>query len=197
MNKGYKKISLKEEKGFTLIEILVSISIFAVIMTVSMGAILGVFDANRKSQSLRSVMDNMNFSVEAMSREMRFGSNYHCGSDSLIKLKEPQSCPTVPKSQVSFLSSDATPTQITYKLNGTQIEKAIGRPGGATTFIPVTSPEIKITSLVFYVVGAKPSPTDKLQPKILMKITGSAGSKAGTESEFTLQTLVTQRLQDS
>ena len=62
--------------GFTLIEIMVAVSIFSLIMVISMGSILSVFDANKKSQTLRTVMDNMNFTLEGMTRTIRFGRNY-------------------------------------------------------------------------------------------------------------------------
>src|SRR3989344_8196571 len=67
-------------KGFSLIEIMVSLSLFIVVIVISMGSILSVLDANRKSQSLRAVMDNLNFTLESMTRSIRFGQNYHCGS---------------------------------------------------------------------------------------------------------------------
>src|SRR3990167_9012172 len=73
----------KMKKGFTLIELMVAISIFIVVMTISMGSILNVFDANRKSRSLKTVLNNLNLAVESMSKEMRFGKNYHCGSGTL------------------------------------------------------------------------------------------------------------------
>ena len=69
-------------KGFTLIELMTAVSIFIVIMTVSMGSILSIFDANRKSRSLKTVMNNLNLALESMSREMRYGRSYNCGTDS-------------------------------------------------------------------------------------------------------------------
>ena len=53
------KISNKiKNKGFTLIEIMVSVSIVLVIMVIVSGSILSIFTANQKSKNLRSVMDN-------------------------------------------------------------------------------------------------------------------------------------------
>lgn len=184
----YSHSQQNKTKGFTLIELMTAVSVFAVVMVISMGAILGVFDANRKSESLKTVMDNLNFAVDSMSREMRFGKNYHCGSGTLTV---PQNCSTGGGTQVSFLSSGNE--QIVYRLTGTQIEKSVD---GGLTYISVTAPEIQIESLTFYVLGASPAPANTLQPKVLIKIKGSAGSKIKTKSDFALQTLVSQRLQD-
>jgi prepilin-type N-terminal cleavage/methylation domain-containing protein len=175
------------KQGFTLIEMMVSVSIFLVIMTVSMGALLGVYAANNKFEALKTVMDNLNLSVESMSREMRFGKNYHCGISGTLTVA--QNCPSG-DTAVSFLDEDGI-TQIVYKLNGTEIDKSTD---GGITYVPVTAPEITITSLAFYVLGATPG--DTLQPKVLIKISGYSGTTPASESTFTLQTLVSQRALD-
>jgi len=171
------------KKGFTLIELMVAISIFIVVMMISMGSIIGVFDANRKSRSLKTVLNNLNLAVESMSKEMRFGKNYHCGSGTVTI---PQNCPSG-GTLMSFLSSDNV--QITYRLNSQTIEKQVG--GGV--YIAVTAPEIVMDDLVFYTLGAGTS--DSLQPKVLIKIKSHAGVGGG-QTDLTLQTLVSQRTFD-
>src|SRR3989338_687085 len=99
------------KKGFTLIELMTALSIFIIVMTISMGSIIGIFDANRKSRSLKTVLNNLNLAVESMSREMRFGKNYHCGSGTVT---DPQDCPAG-DTLISFLSSNNI--QTTYRFN--------------------------------------------------------------------------------
>ena len=171
-------------RGFTLIELMTAVSIFIVVMTISMGSIIGVFDANRKSRSLKAVLNNLNLTVESMSREMRFGKNYHCGSGLVT---DPQNCPSG-DTLISFLSSDSV--QITYRLNGTIIEKQVGSGGN---YIAVTAPEITIDNLTFYTLGAGIGNT--LQPKTIIIIKSHTGANKG-RSDFTLQTLVSQRALD-
>ena len=170
-------------KGFTLIELMVAISIFIVVMTISMGSILGIFDANRKSRSLKTVLNNLNLSIESMSKEMRFGTNYHCGSGNV---EVPQNCPSG-ETLISFLSSDNV--QITYRLNNQVIEKKTGND----PYIAITAPEIVIDDLVFYALGAGTG--DTLQPKVLIKIQSHSGTDK-SRSNFTLETLVSQRAFD-
>ena len=162
-----------------------AVSVFLVIMTISMGAILSIFDANRKAEAEKTVMDNLNFAVETMSREIRFGTHYHCGSSQ--PLTTPQNCPAG-DTFLSFLSSSGV--QTVYMLNGTSLEESVD---GGNTYVAVTAPEIVINSLEFYVIGASPSP-GTLQPKVLIKITGTAGTKASSITDFTLETLASQRL---
>ncbi|MEK7227696.1 MAG: type II secretion system protein [Patescibacteria group bacterium] len=171
-------------KGFTLIELLTAITIFTVVMTISMGSIVGIFDANRKSRSLKTVMGNLNLAVESMAKEMRFGENYHCGSSGNITT--PQNCSSG-GTFMSFLSSDGV--QTSYRLSGQILEKE--EVGGG--FVSVTAPELLIDGLTFYTLGAGTS--DTLQPKVIIIIKGRVGGDKG-RSDFTLQTLVSQRTLD-
>ncbi len=176
---------MKAGRGFTLIELMVAVSLFIIIMTISMGSILSIFDSNRKSRSLRTVMNNLNLAIESMSKEMRYGKNYHCGSGGA--LSSPQNCPSG-DTFLSFLSNENS--QITYRLNGTTIEKDEDNGG----YLPMTAPEVSIDNLTFYTLGAGSG--DSLQPKVLMRIKGHAGSEGKGKTDFTLQTMVSQRTLD-
>lgn len=171
------------KRGFTLIELMVALSIFIIVMTISMGSILGVFDANRKSRSLKTVLNNLDLAVESMAKEMRFGKNYHCGSGTVTV---PQNC-SGGGTLMSFLSSDNV--QITYSLNNQAIEKQVG----SGIYIAVTAPEIVIDGLTFYTLGAGTSNT--LQPKVIMIIKSHAGTGKG-RTDLTLETLISQRALD-
>ena len=175
-------------KGFTLVEIMTAVSVFLIIMTISMGSILSVFDGNRRSRSIRTVMVNLNLAVESMSREMRFGRNYHCREAGDITL--PQDCANG-DDFISFLSSDDE--QIVYRLSEGRIEKSLD---GGDTYAAVTASTsaMFIEDLTFYTVGS--SGSDDLQPKVLIKIDGYSGVNK-SKSEFTLQTLVSQRALDN
>ncbi len=185
-------------RGFTLIEIMTAVSIFAVVTTISMGSILTIFDVNRKAESVKTVMDNLNLAIESMAREMRFGTNYVCGHSSPIvggagSMPAPNDCPPG-ASSVAFLANGNV-NGIVYRQNGATIEKSLGGNG----FVPVTASEIVIEDLDFYVIGSRPSSAEGTpqQPKVLIRIRGEAGTKEGTKSEFTMQTLVSQRKLDN
>ena len=170
-------------RGFTLIELMTAISIFIIIMTVAMGSILNIFDINRKARSLKTVINNLNSAVDSMSREMRFGRIYHCGSGSV---EVPQNCPSGDTS-MSFLSSNGE--QITYRFNNNVIEKQVDNGG----YVAVTAQEITIDSMVFYTLGAGTG--DTLQPKVIIQMKSHAGT-GKSRSDFTLETLVSQRVLD-
>src|SRR3989338_5348699 len=71
---------LPAQRGFTLIEMIVAVALFAVVMLVSVGALLSLVGANRKAQALQSVMNNLNIALDGMVRSIRMGTSYRCAS---------------------------------------------------------------------------------------------------------------------
>lgn len=66
---------ISQKKGFTLVEMIVSLAVFMVVAVIAVGALLKITDANRKSQSLKTAINNINYTLDAMSREIRTGRN--------------------------------------------------------------------------------------------------------------------------
>ena len=46
-------------RGFTLIEIIVSLGLFAIVAIVAAGALLKILDSNKKAQSIQNTMTNL------------------------------------------------------------------------------------------------------------------------------------------
>src|ERR1700722_8199692 len=165
---------LKTDRGFTLIEMMVSVALFAIVMLIAGATLLSLVYANRKAQALQSVINNLNVSLDGMVRNMREGENYRCGGEtssygdcssggSLVYFT-PFGSPADYQPQDDwgyvFDSSGA------YCGKGRLCES---EHGGA--WVPITSPEVQIQSLVFYVVGTKPaSQGGTAQPKIIFTI---------------------------
>src|SRR3989338_2738477 len=89
-------------RGFTLVEMIVAFGIFAVIMVIAVGSLMSLIEANHKAQTLKTIVNNLHFALENMSRNIRTGYNYHCGPGGV---EIPQSCPEDPESQIVFKSS--------------------------------------------------------------------------------------------
>jgi prepilin-type N-terminal cleavage/methylation domain-containing protein len=66
------------KSGFTLIEIIVSLALFSVVVTIAVGALLILIASNRQLQNEQSVLSNLSFALDSMTREIRTGSNYYC-----------------------------------------------------------------------------------------------------------------------
>lgn len=71
-------------QGFTLIEMIVSLGVFAVVITMSVGSLLALIYGNQKLQGEQSIMSNISFALDSMTREIRTGYFYACaGVDDL------------------------------------------------------------------------------------------------------------------
>lgn len=188
-----------KKRGFTLIEMLVATALFSSVMLIGVSALLSLIDANKKAQALNSVMNNLNFAIESMSRNIRMGTIYHCEFSNSIpppNITEPKDCVDGGK-LLAFEPSGGNlldpSDQIVYRINEASLERS--ENGGLTgTFINITAPEVTIEEFSFYVEGA--SPLDNLQPRVVMVIRGSIGAKSKIRTELNLQTMVSQRVLD-
>ena len=185
-----------DNKGFTLIELMVSVTIFIVVMTISLGALLSISAANRKAEALKTVMNNLSFSLESMSRAIRTGVDYGCNSSG--------DC-TSGTGGYRFSFTDVSQRDVTYCLgSGTSCETSTACPAGTSctilrsinggTLEPLTSQEVAISNLSFYLQGSATG--DGVQPKVVITLNGSITIGASPPTQFALQTSVTQRLYD-
>ena len=194
--------SLKSDKGFTLIEMMVAVSIFAIVMMIGVGALLSMVETNRRAEAIHQVMSSLNAAVESMSRSIRVGTTYHCEQSispmpSTAELSTTKDCDTVNGGvllgiEASNGKRDNLDDQVVYRLNGTKLERSL-KAGAATSWVDLTSPEVNIESFKFYVTGSTPG--DGVQPRVLVTIKGSIQLPKGATS-FLVQTTVVQRLID-
>lgn len=193
---GAEKPSVK--RGFTLIEMMVAVGIFAIVMMVGVGALLSLVQINKRAQAINSVMNNLNSALESMSRTIRVGTNYHCSvlATDVSNITVPQDCAGGGGLLLGFESSSGDTTdptdQVVYRLNGTQLERSLAS-GANGTWVALTAPEVSIDSFNFYVVGSARG--DTIQPRVLMRMRGSANVPGGVTT-FTVQASVIQRLVD-
>ncbi len=66
--------------GFTIIELIVSLGLFAVVSTISVGSLIVLINNNRDLREEQSLITNITFALDMMTREMRTGFDYICGS---------------------------------------------------------------------------------------------------------------------
>ena len=179
--------------GFTLIEMLIALAIFSIIMVISVGSLISLINANHKAQTLKTVVNNLHFALENMSRSIRTGYNYHCGSGSVTIAKN---CPTVPSSELVFKARDGD--YVLYVLDGGSIKRSKNKDPllllDDSQFIPITAPEINVEALSFYVDGAGQG--DAKQPRVLILGRVTMLGKGKVLSTATIETLVSQRLLD-
>lgn len=69
---------LNQNRGFTLVELIVSLGLFAVVSTISIGSLITLIDNNRQLRNDQVVIANIGFAFDMMSRDIRQGVDYVC-----------------------------------------------------------------------------------------------------------------------
>ena len=190
-----KKI-FNSERGFTLVELMVSLMIFIVVVLAAVGSLYTVNSASKKVQAMRSVLDNLTFAIEAMSRTVRTSASVVCGGS--LNVSGDPNCPFSSQRDNPMLlvaSTLGTEQLVEYRLgantNGNgAIQKRYQESGIWTNWISLTAPEINIQKLQFYVDGA--DPTDGKQTAVQLFVEGQAISN-GETSPFAIQTYISER----
>lgn len=185
------------KRGFTLVEMMVAVTLFSVVMVVATGSLLSLVTASRKAQSLHSVMDNLNIALDGMVRNMRMGDAYRCdGPDPLTP-----NCTDGGTSVYFEPFGDSTPGDSgdDWVYWFAEDENGIGRlyrsENGGTNYYAITAAEVDIEELDFFVIGATSG--DTTQPRVVVVMKGTAGADdVRTRTTFHIQATATQRSLD-
>lgn len=192
---------MTKTRGFTLVEMIVAVALFAIVMLICVGALLALVGANRKAEAIQSVMNNLNVSLDDMVRSIRMGSNYRCGGQASGQTSDYPDCAT--GTNMLFITPfGGDPTNrnddwgYIFDSTGAYCGKdRLCKVIGNGTPIAITSPNIEIDSLTFYVVGTTRG--DTTQPKVVITVKGTTGGdQIKTTTDFTIQATAVQRLLD-
>ncbi|MEK7579593.1 MAG: prepilin-type N-terminal cleavage/methylation domain-containing protein [Patescibacteria group bacterium] len=163
---------MKRNKGFTLIELIVSIFLFSILVFVAGGSFVGALATQRRALNMKKVEENGRFIIELMAREIRVAnpintSNSTCPGPSVLSFQHPVN------------------GAIEYSVSNNQIQR---RVGGVNTII--SNPDVMVSRLNFCISGN--STGDDKQPRVTI-ILGLSSSSAQSEA-IDLQTTVSQRV---
>ncbi len=187
------------KKGFTLIEMMVAVSIFVIVAMITTGALITISDVNRKAQAIKIAMDNVSFAMDSMVTNLREGSRFGCLTGPVAD--NPTGYLTSAASSGTFLDNECTSdgqgvifkservgsvaNYIIYRFKNNGGKGSIQKAStGSTQYVDLTSPEVNIKSLLFYIPSLSLSPT----PRVVIVIEGEVPGK--TPTKFNLQTTV-------
>ena len=163
------KINYKN-RGFTLIEMLVSVAIFSIVITIIMGTVVTIVDASRKARTMTEVMNNLNFSFESMTRTLK----------TAVSIEDLNN-----NSTDSITATDQQGRTIVYTFTHDGITKSIN----GSTPDNITSADLKLVSwkIEKFISGTVG------QPRVFFSVKGRVETAKGIYSEFSLQSTVSQR----
>ncbi len=166
-------------RGFTLIEIIVSVGLFSLVMLVVTSAYLSIITIDKQARATNELVANLSFALDSMARSVRTGTDYNCqgGGNGTC-------------TQLSF--NDSAGVATTYHLRSGGVLGQCTIPGcTVATAVPLTDPRIVVTSLIFNVQGVGEG--DLTQPEVLISIRGTMKASKSNVVDFTLQTSAAQR----
>jgi prepilin-type N-terminal cleavage/methylation domain-containing protein len=184
----------QKNKAFTLIELMIATSLFTIIMLMGVGSLIIASDGARASQKLRIAVDNVNFAMESMTRELRTGSYYFCGGSMVNEAVH--DCAISSSNIITFTPQyvDGGPTRIGYYRNeigdGTFTLKRCEDNPSPNSCPDIVSSNVDVQKLEFYVTGS--DLLDNIQPSVHILMSGFVKTKSGS-TPFTLQSMSSQR----
>ncbi len=188
------------EKGFTILEVMIAMTIFTVVVTIGIGSVLTAINQHYSTQNTRTVMDSLNYSMEDMARNIRLGFNIRCGASPLVDssgMVVPLSCPLASDAHniVTFNAQDGSVLSYAISTPSSGVSQILKQKGSSAVEI-VTPPEVKMdfADSGFTVRGAEPG--DGAQPSVIIRLSGTITYK-GIDSKFAIETAVTPRALDS
>ncbi len=184
---------LPRAAGFSLVELMVSLTVFSIVVVVALGTLLVLIDVNSKAQALFSSTTNLSFALDAMSREVRTGYDYYCETrTSYFDEAPPSKGATQDCVNGNFIAftRERDGERFAFQKNGDRLEQYDG-----TNWIPITSDrDVVISNFVIDVEDTAPlSSSNNDQPTASIYIDGFMYNGLDSRTEFNIQTRVTQR----
>ena len=179
------KFQTNEKQGFTLVELLVSITVFSLIITSVGGSMTSILKAQRRLLSLQELSEQTSYAEEYMSRAIRMATKDIDGV--CIGARENYQI-THAGEGIKFLNYD-NECQEFYLLDGQLWENK----NGVNTELTSNALEVEVFNI--NLVGE--SQTDNLQPRftLFLKIKGAGPGQEG-QAEMEIQTTLSQRKLD-
>lgn len=198
-----KKIihKIKGSEGFTLVEMIVSMAIFSMVSVAMMGALTLAIRAQEFATIEKTMSENTRFSLEFMSRQLRFAQRY----DGFVS--QPAGCIPLGDSfdspsaqQIILINSENKCIRFVLSANTIFFEDLTDPLAIESTPLTQIS-QVKIDNLEFIVSGETSVLPDREQPRVTIVIQASMSALSGPSSfhsvEQNVQTTVTQRHLDT
>ncbi|HEU4677299.1 MAG TPA: type II secretion system protein [Candidatus Paceibacterota bacterium] len=189
----------QREKGFTLVELMVSLTVFSIVMTISVGTLLVLIDLNSKAQAVYSATTNLSFALDSMTREIRTGYRYYCKESSGNPEEAlPDSTVTNDCDAGDFVSfiREEDDVRMGYRLD--EATHAIEQKESSGNWVPITADDVSVDEFSVTVDNSTTySPgNDEEQPTADIVVKGHVNNGLDTDTDFYIQTHIVQRRLD-
>ncbi len=180
-----------KNKGFTLVELMVTITIFSIIIEIILGIFILGIRQQRISLNTQLTLDQLSYALEFMSRSLRMAKK-ELGENCLTVIGYNYENPSNNSFSIRFINTlDGNDCQEFFLEDG-QLKYRKDINNSSETFPLTSTSTLEITALTFTLEGA--SQEDKLQPKVSIYL--EATSKIDPARKIKIQTTISQRVLD-
>lgn len=169
MNKSF-------QKGFTLVEVLVTIVIFSFVLIIVSSIFVYSLNLQRRALNLQQAEENAAYVIEFLTKEIRVATITLPAADS--------NCPSIPSSSLTIDHPDTG--IIKYYLSGSDLIREVnGVPG------VVNSNTVRFVKFDFCVRGVPAG--DMIQPRVTLSAAISS-TKTNQQATIDIQTTISSRV---
>lgn len=207
-----RKVFFKNLKALSLVEILVVLGLFSSIAIFSLAALFNTQAINTKLTASQEVLDNINLSLQSMTRDIRYGASFRCEISTSIVATTTKSCPFSQGNGGSVLifmpiERGNDDDRVLYYVSNGILYKEERFKNKATTTYQITSGDVYIDHFKIFVQGANSSNGcsddpklvfDHIQPLISLFVSGKTKqpNKGQISVPFNIETHVSSRTLD-
>lgn len=193
-------------------EILVVLGVFSGVVTISLATLFNMQAINTKFLQSQSILDNVNLSMQTITRDIRYGLYFHCTTSlasTTPTLRKGCSKETGGGTVLYYQPPNATDERdrvVYYVANGI-LYRADMFYNASTTVYQMTSSDVEITRFKIFAEGVNTSTgeqdiggaIDYTQPLITIFISGIAKSGNARQAPvpFNIQTHISARILDN
>jgi type II secretory pathway component PulJ len=181
-------IKSRRAAAFSLVELLVAVTLFAVIILSSTSIFKMAIDSQRNSLATQNVQDSLKYFLEVTAKEMRMAQ------------KNNGACDVIPSDQIFYLTATTTGAVLNFKNYYNQCVSYYLAPDTTTTSTKrfkitrsgvsdfISPAAINLDALSFVL-----SATTSTQPRVTINIKAHALNEAQFQSSLTIQTGISSR----
>jgi len=175
--------------GFTAVELMVSVTLFTIIIAIASGVFIRSLRTQRAIVSFIAANSNASLTIEQIAREIRTGQTFCTGSNS--------GCSLEAGVYKSLIFTNARGEKVSYELSepqqiGSATIQSILRNLDDGTPIPLTADNVNVRNLSFYLSGQDPG--DNQNPRITVVLGIGATGIAFSDAVINLQTTISSRI---
>src|SRR3989344_6583611 len=126
-------IGMNKDQGFTLIELIISFSVFVILVSLATIIFTQTLRTQKVVGDVNVAMNNVSFVTEQMAREMRTGTEFNEEAGEVVVIQ----------------FTNALGERVSYKKLDSSIGRCVGDCDTDNDYGAITSPEAKIKTLKF------------------------------------------------